>query len=116
MSYYKEERPWGNFENIFESNECKVKKIVVYHKKRPSYQYHLHRSEDWYIVQGEGIVTLEGKEIKVIAGDHVHVPVGSKHRIYNNGITNLIFIEIQTGDYFGEDDIVRLEDDYEREQ
>lgn len=114
MEYYSEERPWGKFENIFESNECKVKKITIDHNKRPSYQYHLHRSEDWYIVQGEGIVTLEGEDIKVTVGDTVHVPVGSKHRVHNTGIIKLIFIEIQTGDYFGEDDIVRIEDDYER--
>jgi mannose-6-phosphate isomerase len=115
MSYYKEERPWGNFENIFESNECKVKKITVYHNKRPSYQYHFHRAEDWHIVQGDGVVTLDGKNFKVTAGDTVYVPQESRHRIHNTGIINLIFIEIQTGDYFGEDDIVRLEDDYKRE-
>lgn len=114
MSYYKEERPWGSFENIFESDKCKVKKIIIKPNKRPSYQYHLKRSEIWHIIQGNGIVTLEGEDIEIQIGSSVMVPIGSKHRVFNNGETDLIFIEIQSGTYFGEDDIVRVEDDYGR--
>ncbi len=115
MSNYKEERPWGTFENLFDTDYCKVKEIVIKTGGRPSYQYHYKRSEIWVIVQGEAVATLDEIETVYRKGEVVVVPVGTSHRIENRQEEDLKFIEIQTGTYFGEDDIVRLEDDYGRE-
>ena len=111
---YKEERPWGTFENLLSNDICKVKQIVVSPGQAPSYQYHHQRSEVWVVTQGNGLVILDGEEIHVGPSSIVNVPVSAKHRIRNTGEEDLIFIEVQLGDYFGEDDIVRLEDDYNR--
>ena len=78
------------------------------------YQKHLRRYEHWVVVEGEARVTLDGKEILLGGGESVDVPLGAAHRIENIGNARLTFIEVQGGDYFGEDDIVRLEDDYGR--
>jgi mannose-6-phosphate isomerase-like protein (cupin superfamily) len=110
----KTNRPWGSYEVLLDDKDCKVKKIVVLSGENPSYQYHHKRTEDWIIVSGEGEVTLNDKTIFVKPGSTIHVPVLSKHKIKNTGTSNLVFIEIQTGTYFGEDDIVRLEDKYGR--
>jgi len=110
----KTTRPWGTYEVLLDDAECKVKKITVNPGENPSYQYHHKRSEDWIIVSGDGEVCLDGNIITVTAGDRVHVPTMSKHTIKNCGDSPLVFIEIQTGSYFGEDDIVRLEDKYGR--
>ena len=114
MSNYKEKRPWGTFETLLASSECKVKKIIVSPNQRPRYQYHHKRTEVWVVVRGVGIVTIDDVESEVREQSVVVVPVGSRHRIKNIGEEDLIFIEVQLGTYFGEDDIVRLEDDYER--
>lgn len=115
MSNYKEERPWGTFENLLDKGYCKVKEIIIKPKQRPSYQYHHRRAETWIIVKGTAKVTLDDIDKTVIAGDVVTVPIGCKHRIENNSSSeDLIFIEVQHGDYFGEDDIVRVADDYQR--
>ena len=111
---YKEERPWGTFENLLDAEYCKVKEIVIKKGGRPSYQYHHKRSEHWVIVSGEAVVTVDGVEKIYGEGESVYVPVLSPHRIENKSETDLIFIEVQTGTYFGEDDIVRVQDDYER--
>ena len=116
MTNYKEERPWGSFENLLDEPYCKVKRIIVKPGQRLSYQYHHHRTEHWVIVQGDAIVTLDDKEHIFGVGKVVEIPVGTKHRVENAFDMNLIFIETQTGSYFGEDDIVRLEDDYGRNQ
>ena len=116
MSNYKEERPWGTFENLLDAEYCKVKELVIKKGGRPSYQYHYKRSEVWVIVQGEAIVTLSDDDITFSSGDIVEIPVETKHRVRNDGKEDLIFIETQTGTYFGEDDIVRIEDDYGREK
>ena len=107
-------KPWGTYQNILDSESCKVKKIVVDPQHRPSYQYHHKRSEHWIIISGDALVTIDDKEKKYYSGEYVFVPIASKHRIQNIGSDELIFIEVQTGKYFGEDDIVRLEDDYNR--
>lgn len=108
-------RPWGTYYVLLDDDKCKVKKIVVNPNSRPSYQYHFKRSETWIVVEGEGKVTIDGDERIVQAGDIVEVPMECKHRIENtNNDSNLIFIEVQHGSYFGEDDIVRVEDDYDR--
>jgi mannose-6-phosphate isomerase len=111
-----DERPWGSFTVLDESDSYKVKRIEVLPKKRLSYQKHARRSEHWMVVAGEGKVTLDGREIDVRTGSTVDVPVGAAHRIENVGHENLIFIEIQRGSYLGEDDIQRLQDDYGRLQ
>ena len=92
----------------------KVKRITVYPGKRLSYQRHRRRSEHWHVVAGEAVVTLNGREVHRTAGESMDIPCGAAHRILNPGIRNLIFIEVQKGDYFGEDDIERLEDDFGR--
>lgn len=107
-------RPWGYYRIISDYEDMKVKRILVYPNQRLSLQRHQKRSEHWYMAAGEALVTLEGKEIKLKAGQAVDIPVGSWHRIANPGKVNLEFVEIQTGEYFGEDDIERREDDYAR--
>ena len=114
MSNYIEHRPWGSFENLLDEEYCKVKRIIVKPNQRLSYQYHHQRTEHWVIVQGDAIVTLDDKEHIFTEGMVVEIPVTTKHRVENKFDKNLIFIETQTGTYFGEDDIVRLEDDYGR--
>lgn len=109
-----EERPWGYFTILEEKETHKVKRIVVYPGNRLSYQSHEKRSELWVIVRGEGLITLNDMPIQVREGSMMKIPAFAKHRIQNTGDTQLEFIEIQTGTYFGEDDIVRYSDDYGR--
>lgn len=107
-------RPWGAYEILLDSSYCKVKRITVESQQRLSYQYHHKRSEVWTIIQGHGKMILNENETDISAGDIVEIPALTKHRIENIGKEKLVFIEIQQGTYFGEDDIVRLEDDYNR--
>lgn len=107
-------RPWGRY-TVLESTETyKVKRIEVLPGNRLSYQRHAHRSEHWFVVTGEGIATLDGTTIAVKAASTIDVPVGVAHRIENTGPTTLVFIEVQHGESFAEDDIVRLDDDFGR--
>ena len=112
MTY--EERPWGNFTVLDETENFKVKRIEVHPRQRLSYQKHGRRAEHWMVVGGTAKVTLDGKELTVPTGGVVDVPVGAAHRIENIGNEKLVFIEIQRGTYLGEDDIERLQDDYGR--
>jgi mannose-6-phosphate isomerase len=82
--------------------------------KRLSYQKHAQRAEHWFVVEGTAKVTLDGEEITVRAGEAIDIPIGTAHRVENPGDVDLIFIEVQRGNYLGEDDIVRLQDDYGR--
>ena len=107
-------RPWGSFTVLDEGVGYKVKRIEVLPGKRLSYQRHARRAEHWMVVSGTGRVTLDGGDITVRTGETVDVPVGTAHRIENPGHETLVFIEIQRGDYLGEDDITRLEDDFGR--
>ena len=107
-------RPWGTFTVLDEGSNYKVKRIEVLPGKRLSYQKHAHRSEHWMAVSGRATVTLDGVEIVLSEGETVDIPAGVAHRVENKGKNNLIFIEIQRGSYFGEDDIVRLQDDFGR--
>jgi mannose-6-phosphate isomerase len=110
-----DERPWGRFFILDESNSFKVKRIEVLPEKRLSYQRHRRRAEHWFVVHGTAKVTLNGAEILVRAGEDINIEVGDAHRVENPDTAELlVFIEIQTGDYFGEDDIERLEDDFGR--
>ncbi len=115
MTGEHEERPWGSYMVLDdEAHDHKVKRIVVRPGKRLSYQRHARRSEHWFVVSGQGTVTIDGAARPVVAGEAVDVPVGAAHRIENTGEGDLVFVEVQHGDYFGEDDIVRLEDDFGR--
>jgi mannose-6-phosphate isomerase-like protein (cupin superfamily) len=111
---YKEERPWGTFENLLDTEYCKVKTITIKPGQAPSYQYNYKRSEVYVIVKGKALIKLDGVEKEYNIGDTVIIPVLTKHKVTNIGNEDLIFIEIQHGEYFGEDDIVRLEDNYRR--
>ena len=107
-------RPWGHYTNLLERDQHKVKELVVSPGKRLSLQRHERRAEHWTVVAGEAVVTVGEAETTLRRGDSVHIPVGATHRIMNPGCDPLVIIETQTGDYFGEDDIVRLADDYGR--
>jgi mannose-6-phosphate isomerase-like protein (cupin superfamily) len=107
-------RPWGTFTVLDEGENYKVKRIEVLAGKRLSYQKHAQRAEHWVVVQGTAKVTLDDRDIIVSVGEDVDIPVGSAHRVENPGDELLIFIEVQKGSYLGEDDIVRLQDDFGR--
>jgi len=109
-----DQRPWGSFTVLDEGTDFKVKRLEVLPQKRLSYQRHRCRAEHWFVVRGIAKVTLNGKEILVKKGEDVDIPVGTAHRVENPAEELLVFIETQTGDYFGEDDIERLEDDFGR--
>lgn len=111
-----EHRPWGYYTILADSPTYKIKKLVVYSHKRLSLQRHKFRSEHWTILQGQGLVTLNKEQIKVAKDSTVHIKPLDIHRIENIGENALEFIEVQTGTYFGEDDIERLEDDFGRVQ
>jgi mannose-6-phosphate isomerase len=111
---YKEKRPWGTFENLIDKDFCKVKEIIIKPNQAPSYQFHHKRSEIWIVTMGTGLLTLDDVDSKVSVGDVIKVPVEARHRIRNVSSEDLVFIEVQLGTYFGEDDIVRLRDDYDR--
>lgn len=113
-SHTFEERPWGRFEVILDTDYFKSKRITVWPGHKLSYQSHARRAEHWVIVKGEAEVTLNDEVFRLKAGEHVHIPLGAKHRIANPGEIALEFIEVQTGTYFGEDDIIRYSDDYGR--
>lgn len=110
----EDHRPWGFYEVFSGREDHKVKRITVYPGKRLSYQRHRRRSEHWHIVDGEAVVTLDGEDIPLSGGESIDIPCGGAHRIANPGEKNVVFIEVQKGDYFGEDDIERLEDDFGR--
>ena len=110
----RSQRPWGNFTVLDEGPTYKVKRIDVLPGKRLSYQKHSRRSEHWMIVAGSARVTLNDREILLSPGGTVDIPAGAAHRIENPGTEKLVFIEVQRGTYFGEDDIERLQDDYGR--
>ncbi|HEX6186913.1 MAG TPA: phosphomannose isomerase type II C-terminal cupin domain [Pyrinomonadaceae bacterium] len=107
-------RPWGTFTVLDEGENFKVKRIEVLPGKRLSYQKHAQRAEHWFVVQGTAKVTLDDREINVSAGEAIDIAVGSAHRVENSAEELLVFIEVQRGSYLGEDDIVRLQDDFGR--
>jgi mannose-6-phosphate isomerase len=92
----------------------KVKRLVVHPGKRLSYQRHSQRAEHWFIVAGTAQVTLDGEVTELHPGDSIDIPLQGAHRVANAGDTDVVLIEVQHGSYFGEDDIVRLEDDFGR--
>jgi mannose-6-phosphate isomerase len=110
----QDHRPWGFYEILADSPDHKVKRITVYPKQRLSYQRHKRRSEHWFVISGNAVVTKDGQLYELSSGGSIDLPAGAWHRIQNPGSENMAFIEVQTGDYFGEDDIERSEDDYGR--
>ena len=111
----KEIRPWGSYEVLLDSDNCKVKRITVEPGQRLSYQYHTKRREQWTVVKGLLTIVLDDEKVFRIIGQSIRIPLGAKHRAWNETDEVVQFIEVQTGTYFGEDDIIRLEDDYKRE-
>ena len=107
-------RPWGTFTVLDEGDNFKVKRIEVLPGKRLSYQKHSQRAEHWVVVQGTAKVTLDDRQSVLASGEAIDIAIGSAHRVENPGTDTLVFIEVQRGSYLGEDDIVRLQDDFGR--
>ena len=107
-------RPCGKYEVLLDAPDVKVKKITVNPNSRLSYQYHNERREEWTIVKGNLTIIFDDDKVFRYPGESIHIPIGTKHRAWNETDEDVIFIEVQTGTYFGEDDIVRLEDNYGR--
>ena len=114
MDTQEDHRPWGHYEVLSDETDHKVKRMTVYPGQRLSLQRHRHRAEHWFVVKGRAVGTLNGTDLSLESGGAVDIPADSPHRVMNAGTENLVFIEVQTGEYFGEDDIERLEDDYGR--
>ena len=113
---YRVYRPWGSYESLVEGDQFKVKRIIVKPGERLSLQMHHHRAEHWVVVKGTAEV-VRGEETMILSEDQsTYIPLGTKHRLSNPGVIPLELIEVQTGSYLGEDDIVRFEDVYGRSQ
>ena len=110
-----EHRPWGSFTVLEEGEGYKLKRLEVNPGERLSLQSHRYRSEHWVVVRGEGLITVDRKQVTLKPGESIFIPAGARHRLENRGTERLVLIEVQTGSYFGEDDIQRYEDDYGRE-
>ena len=107
-------RPWGSYEVLGEGSGYKMKKIVVKPGKRLSLQKHFKRNEHWVVVEGEALVTIDDSEMQIKRNESIYIKSGQIHRLENTANSDLIVIEVQTGEYLGEDDIVRISDDYDR--
>jgi len=114
MTLLTENRPWGSYTILDESPVHKTKRIEVLPGQRLSYQSHQKRDELWLIIEGDAVVTLNDVEHQLSYGKKIEIKAGEKHRVENRSDKIMKFIEIQTGTYFGEDDIVRYQDDYAR--
>ena len=114
VAHNRNYRPWGFYEVLIQSERFQVKRIVVTPGHRLSLQKHYHRAEHWVVVSGSGIVTRDDEELMVRENESVYLPLGCTHRLSNPGRIPLTLIEVQSGSYLGEDDIVRLEDTYGR--
>src|SRR4051812_31832745 len=111
-----DERPWGNYQVLDEGATYKVKRIVVHPGKRLSLQSHTQRAEHWVIVAGSARATRDDETIDLAPRETIDIPTGAVHRLENVGADPLVMIEVQHGDYLGEDDIVRYQDDFGRTQ
>jgi mannose-1-phosphate guanylyltransferase/mannose-6-phosphate isomerase len=107
-------RPWGFYESLIQGDRFQVKRIVVTPGQKLSLQKHFHRAEHWVVVNGTAMVTRDGEEIMVRENESIYLPLGTVHRLDNPGRIPLTLIEVQSGAYLGEDDIVRIEDTYGR--
>lgn len=108
------ERPWGSYTVLDENRGYKIKRIEVNPGHRLSLQMHHHRSEHWIVVSGTARVTCGETETLINVNESTFIPMGRLHRLENPGIIPLVIIEVQSGEYLGEDDIVRFDDDYQR--
>ncbi|MEW8097330.1 MAG: mannose-1-phosphate guanylyltransferase/mannose-6-phosphate isomerase [Candidatus Thiodiazotropha endolucinida] len=115
ISHVRVYRPWGNYETVDECDRFKVKRIVVNPGASLSLQQHHHRAEHWVVVKGTAQITKGEKEILLTEDQSVYIPLGTKHRLTNPGLIPLEIVEVQTGSYLGEDDIVRFSDEYGRD-
>jgi mannose-6-phosphate isomerase len=106
------ERPWGTYTVLDEQRNYKIKRIEVTAGHRLSLQKHHHRSEHWIVVSGSALVTCGDSQYTVSVNESTFIPVGELHRLENPGKIPLVIIEVQSGEYLGEDDIVRIDDDY----
>ena len=109
-----EDRPWGRFEVLYEEAAMKVKRIIVRSGQRLSLQSHENRGEDWLVLEGIARVELDNKVLHLHPHQVVHIPPKARHRVACESEEDLVFVEVQRGEYLGEDDIVRYEDDYNR--
>jgi mannose-1-phosphate guanylyltransferase/mannose-6-phosphate isomerase len=109
-----ETRPWGGFEVLADEKSFKTKRVTIDPGQRLSYQSHAKRAEHWVVISGRAEVTLNDKQVQLGPNESIYIPMGAKHRMSNPGHDPLVFVEVQTGSYFGEDDIVRYQDDYNR--
>ncbi len=107
-------RPWGSFTILEEGRGYKIKRIEVKPGHRLSLQMHHHRSEHWIVVSGTAKVTCDGQDLVLCSNQSTYVPQCTSHRLENPGVIPLVLIEVQNGEYLGEDDIVRFQDDYAR--
>ena len=107
-------RPWGNYSSLAEGLNWQVKKIIVKPGESLSLQMHNHRTEHWIVVSGKAKVEIDGNETTLNKNESVYIPLNSKHRLSNPKDEPLIIIEVQSGEYLGEDDIIRFEDNYGR--
>lgn len=107
-------RPWGSFTVLEEGRNYKIKRIEVKPGNRLSLQMHHHRSEHWIVVSGTARVTCGDNETLLLTNQSTYVPACTNHRLENPGVVPLVLIEVQNGEYLGEDDIVRYQDDYSR--
>ncbi len=114
MNMEHEKRPWGEYTVLKSGEGFKVKSIIVNPSQKLSLQLHYKRAEHWVIVRGEALMTLDSKEIHLKKNESIYIPKETKHRIENRTTAPLEFIEVQTGDYLGEDDIERFDDIYGR--
>ena len=108
------ERPWGSYLVLDESSSYKIKRIEVLPGQRLSLQKHHHRSEHWIVVSGTALATCGDLQQVVNVNESTFIPIGQNHRLENPGKILLVIIEVQSGEYLGEDDIVRFDDDYDR--
>ncbi len=114
LNHLRVSRPWGSYETIDLSDRFQVKRIMVKPGAALSLQKHFHRAEHWVVVKGTAVITIDEKEIVLKEDQSTYIPLGTKHRLFNPGKISLELIEVQTGSYLGEDDIVRYDDNYGR--
>src|SRR5689334_3605007 len=112
--HLKVHRPWGSYQSVDNGERHQVKRIIVKPGQRLSLQKHHHRSEHWIVVRGAALVTVHDQVKTVHENESIYIPIGAVHRLENPGKILLELIEVQTGSYLGEDDIIRIEDDYHR--
>lgn len=116
MSGTHTQRPWGSFCSLLKAGKHQVKELIVLPGQRLSLQSHKLRCEHWIVVQGPALVTVKEQEQHLNTGEHIFIPKMARHRLANPGSQPIKLIEVQLGEYLGEDDIIRYADDYQRDK